>query len=122
LEVDNSHRVFNATTLFENKIRYDNIKNIFLFVIKSHLPVHVLLIGPLGSPKTLFLMERMKIQRSYFTLESHGTKSGMLDYLFKNGPPNLMIYDIEYMPIKDQTALLSLMETGILSETKFDKT
>ena len=109
-------------TLFENIIGYDNVKKIFSFAIASHLPVHILLVGPPGSAKTLFLMECMNIQRSYFTLGSHGPKAGMIDYLFSNRPRNLIIDEIEYMPIKDQAALLSLMETGILSETKFEKT
>ena len=108
--------------LFENIIGYDNIKKIFSFAISSHLPVHILLVGPPGSAKTLFLMECMNLQRSYFTLGSHSTKAGMVDYLFTNRPRNLIIDEIEYMPIKDQAALLSLMETGILSETKFEKT
>jgi Holliday junction DNA helicase RuvB len=30
--------------------------------------------------------------------------------------------EIEHMPMKDQTALLSLMETGIVSETKYQRT
>lgn len=110
------------TTLFENIIGYDNIKKIFSFVVSSQLPVHILLIGPPGSAKTLFLMECMNLQRSYFTLGSHSTKAGMVDYLFTSRPRNLIIDEIEYMPIKDQAALLSLMETGILSETKFGKT
>jgi len=46
----------------------------------------------------------------------------MLDYLFESRPRYLIVDEIEHMGIKDQTALLSLMETGILSETKFQKT
>ena len=46
----------------------------------------------------------------------------MLDYLFNNRPKNLIIDEMEYMAIKYQAALLSLMETGILSETKYEKT
>ena len=46
----------------------------------------------------------------------------MVDYLFVNRPRYLIIDEIEYMAIKDQAVLLSLMETGILSETKFEKT
>ena len=111
-----------CTTLFENIIGYNNIKKIFSFVISSQLPVHILLVGPPGSAKTLFLMECMNFQRSYFTLGSHSTKAGMVDYLFASRPRNLIIDEIEYMPIKDQAVLLSLMETGILSETKFGKT
>ena len=46
----------------------------------------------------------------------------MLEYLFEKRPRYLIVDEIEHMGIKDQTALLSLMETGILSETKFQKT
>src|SRR6478736_5798347 len=112
---------FKTYSLFNNIVGYDNIKKIFYFAIRSHLPVHILLVGPPGSAKTLFLMEGMNLQRSYFTLGSHSTKAGMVDYLFVNRPRYLIIDEIEYMAIKDQAMLLSLMETGILSETKFEK-
>ena len=46
----------------------------------------------------------------------------MIDYLFVKRPRYLIVDEIEHMPMKDQTALLSLMETGILAETKFQKT
>ena len=65
---------FKTYSLFNNIVGYDNIKKIFHFAIKSYLPVHILLVGPPGSAKTLFLMECMNLQRSYFTLGSHGTK------------------------------------------------
>jgi len=118
----NTSSDFKTNSLFNNIVGYDNIKKIFYFAIRSHLPVHVLLVGPPGSAKTLFLMECMNLQRSYFTLGSHSTKAGMVDYLFVNRPRYLIIDEIEYMVIKDQAMLLSLMETGILSETKFEKT
>lgn len=108
--------------LFDDIVGYDDVKLIFNYAINSSLPVHILLVGPPGSAKTLFMLEIMKLERSYFTLGSHSTKAGMIDYLFTNRPRNLIIDEIEYMPIKDQAALLSLMETGILSETKFEKT
>ncbi|MGD9533183.1 MAG: AAA family ATPase [Candidatus Nitrosocosmicus sp.] len=108
--------------LFGNIVGYDEIKKIFNYVLNSSLPVHVLLVGPPGSAKTLFLMECMKLPRSYFTLGSHSTKAGMLDHLFNSRPKHLIVDEIEYMAVKDQAALLSLMETGILSETKFEKT
>lgn len=108
--------------LFNNIVGYEDVKKIFYFAFNSSNPVHILLVGPPGSAKTLFLTECMKLERSYFTLGSHSTKAGMIDYLFNNRPKNLIIDELEYMSIKDQAALLSLMETGILSETKFEKT
>ncbi len=107
---------------FSSIIGYDDVKKLFKLSLESDKPVHILLVGPPASAKTLFMLECIKLDRSYFTLGSHSTKSGMIDYLFQNRPKYLIIDEIEHMPIKDQTALLSLMETGIISETKHKKT
>ena len=68
------------------------------------------------------MLECIKLERSYFTLGSQSTKSGMIDYLFEKRPRYMIVDEIEHMPMKDQTALLSLMETGIVAETKFQRT
>lgn len=108
--------------LFSPIVGYNDVKKIFGLSINSQKPVHILLVGPPASAKTLFMLECMKLERAYFTLGSHSTRSGMLEYLFERRPRYLIVDEIEHMGIKDQTALLSLMETGILSETKFQKT
>ena len=108
--------------LFESIVGYGDIKKLFHMSLSSHKPVHILLVGPPASAKTLFMLECMRLERSYFTLGSHSTKSGMIDYLFDKRPRYLIVDEIEHMPVKDQTALLSLMETGIVAETKFQKT
>jgi Holliday junction DNA helicase RuvB len=46
----------------------------------------------------------------------------MIDYLFQNRPRYLLIDEIDKSAPKHQTFLLNLMETGIISETKFGKT
>jgi Holliday junction DNA helicase RuvB len=107
---------------FESIVGYDDVKRLFNMSLSSEKPVHILLVGPPASAKTLFMLECMKLERSYFTLGSHSTKSGMIDYLFEKRPRYLVVDEIEHMPMKDQTALLSLMETGIVSETKFQRT
>lgn len=108
--------------LFDTVVGYDDVKRLFNLSLASEKPVHILLVGPPASAKTLFMLECMKLDRSYFTLGSHSTKSGMLDYLFEKRPRYLIVDEIEHMPMKDQTALLSLMETGIVSETKYQRT
>jgi Holliday junction DNA helicase RuvB len=108
--------------LFENIVGYSDVKRLFHLSISSEKPVHLLLVGPPASAKTLFMLECMRLERSYFTLGSHSTRSGMIDYLFDKRPRYLIVDEIEHMPMKDQTALLSLMEAGIISETKFQKT
>ena len=108
--------------LFENIVGYSDVKRLFHLSLSSERPVHLLLVGPPASAKTLFMLECMRLERSYFTLGSHSTRSGMIDYLFDKRPRYLIVDEIEHMPMKDQTALLSLMEAGIISETKFQKT
>lgn len=108
--------------LFDNIIGYSDVKKLFNLSLSSEKPVHMLLVGPPASAKTLFMLECMKLERSYFTIGSHSTKSGMMDYLFERRPRYLIIDEIEHMPMKDQTSLLSLMEKGIIAETKFQKT
>jgi Holliday junction DNA helicase RuvB len=112
----------NNDAMFESIVGYDDVKRLFKMSLASDRPVHILLVGPPASAKTLFMLECMKLERSFFTLGSHSTKSGMIDYLFEKRPRYLIVDEIEHMPAKDQTALLSLMETGILAETKFQKT
>ena len=109
-------------SLFESIIGYDDIKKIFKMSLISDNAVHILLVGPPASAKTLFMLEFLKLERSYFTLGSHSTKAGMIDYLFDYRPRYLLVDEIEHMPYKDQTSLLSIMETGILTETKSQKT
>jgi Holliday junction DNA helicase RuvB len=118
----NSKKSIGNYDLFDNIIGYEDIKKLFFLSFESQKPIHVLLVGPPASAKTLFMLGCMKLDRSYFTLGTHSTKSGMVDYLFEKRPRYLVIDEIEHMPIKDQTVLLSLMETGIIAETKHMKT
>jgi holliday junction DNA helicase RuvB len=81
------------------------------------------LIGPPASAKTMFIKSMMmKLDNSYFTDGGNSTKAGMLEYIFDNKPKYLLIDEIDKMSSKDQTFLLNLMETGIVSETKHAKT
>ena len=119
---NNSNKSILQYDLFDNIIGYDDIKKLFFLSFESQRPIHILLVGPPASAKTLFMLGCMKLERSYFTLGPHSTKSGMVDYLFEKRPRYLIIDEIEHMPVRDQTVLLSLMETGIIAETKHMKT
>jgi replication-associated recombination protein RarA len=119
---EEKNTITKSQQLFDSIIGYNDVKRLFNLSFSSEKPVHILLVGPPASAKTLFMLSCMKLERSYFTLGSHSTKSGMMDYLFQKRPRYLIIDEIEHMPIKDQTALLSLMETGIIVETKYKKT
>ena len=86
--------------------------------INADKPVHILLVGPPASAKSLFMSCLTKLERSYYAVGSSSTKSGIFDYLFEHRPRYFIIDEIEKMSKRDQTGLLTLMESGILSELK----
>ena len=59
--------------------------------INTEEPVHILLIGPPASAKTMFIKSMMKLGNSYFTDGGNTTKAGMLDYVFENKPKYFLI-------------------------------
>lgn len=108
---------------FEEIVGHDDIKQIFVKAILSKRPIHLLLVGSPGSAKTMFLTEIMRREKpSYFIVGSNTTKAGLVNQLFERRPKFLLIDELEKMSTTDQTALLHLMETGIISETKIHKT
>jgi len=113
----------NRPAIFEEIVGHSDIKQIFVIAMGSKKPVHLLLLGQPASAKTMFLTEIMRHYKdSYFVVGSNTTKAGLVNQLFERRPRFLLIDELEKMSITDQTALLHLMESGIISETKFNKT
>ena len=100
-----------SNALFDDIIGCDHIKKLFKMALDSESAVHILLVGP-----------RHHLKNSYFADGANSTKSGMIDYLLANRPQYLLFDEIDKMTNKDQAFLLNLMETGIVSETKYCKT
>jgi Cdc6-like AAA superfamily ATPase len=71
----------------------------------------VLLTGPPACAKTLFLQCLMKLKGSHF-----------IDFVFKNKPKYLLLDELDKLSRKDQAFLLNLMEIGIVSEIKYNRT
>lgn len=59
---------------------------------------------------------------SLFLIGSNTAKAGLLNQLSETSPKFVLLDEIEKMSKLDQTSLLHLMETGIISETKLNKT
>jgi Holliday junction DNA helicase RuvB len=108
--------------LFENIYGYDNVKRLFRMALESPDTTSILLSGPPASAKTLFLQCLMKLRHYHFIDCSNATKPGMVDYIFDHKPKYLLLDELDKLSRKDQTFLLNLMETGIVSETKHNKT
>jgi Holliday junction DNA helicase RuvB len=124
----NFQRLFGTFTkpredVFDEIIGHENIKKLFGLALRSQGPNHILLSGIPASAKTMFLMSlRKHLKNSHFVDGENTTKAGIIDYLFKNRPRYLLADEIDKMSPIDQTFLLNLMETGIVTETKYGKT
>jgi Holliday junction DNA helicase RuvB len=107
--------------LFVDVYGCDDIKKLFRLSLESNHICSILLTGPPASAKTLFLQSLMKLRDSCFMDCSNATKSGIVDYVFEH-KPKYLLDELDKLSRKDQTFLLNLIETGIVSETKYNKT
>jgi Holliday junction DNA helicase RuvB len=105
--------------LFENIYGYEDVKRLFRMALESHHNRSILLTGPPASAKTLFLQSLVKLKDSHFIDCSNAT---ICYYIFENKPKYLLLDELDKLSRKDQTFLLNLMETGIVTETKYNRT
>jgi len=110
--------------MFDKIVGYEGIKRTFLRSLSSKEPVHILLVGPPGQAKTMFLKSILQAfghNKAFLTVGGNASKSGMIDVLFELRPKYLLVDEIEHLKSEYQTILLSLMETGILTQTVHKK-
>ncbi len=104
---------------FQEVVGYPELKRLFMKSVVSKDPVHILLTGPPASSKSLFLLKLVEgLDNAYFIDAVGASGPGMVEYMFSNDVKYLLIDEIDKMKKNDQAALLNVMETGILSETK----
>lgn len=106
--------------LFDVIEGYQDIKDLISTVLRSDKPVHLLFTGVPSSAKTMFLIELSRLGAPYI-LGSQATKAGIADVLFDTEPEILLCDEVDRIGTRDIAVLLSLMETGIVSETKHGK-
>lgn len=107
--------------LFDVIVGYDNIKRLFRLSLNSDKPVHIALIGEPATGKTVFLQEIARLKGAQYALGVTASKAGLRELLMDERPRYLLIDEIDKMHHKDYAVLLSLMETGIVSNIKANK-
>jgi Holliday junction DNA helicase RuvB len=113
------HNITPEEKFFANVVGYPDIKKLLLKSVVSKEPINILLTGPPSSSKTIFLLEMLEgLDQTYFIDAVSASGAGMTEHLFTNNTKYLLIDEIDKMKKNDQAALLNVMETGILSETK----
>ncbi|HEX7179248.1 MAG TPA: AAA family ATPase [Nitrososphaeraceae archaeon] len=119
----NTEEISPEEKFFSNVVGYPEIKKLLLKSVVAKDPVHILLTGLPSSSKTVFLLEILEgLDDTYFIDAVGASGPGMMEHLFSNSTKYLLIDEIDKLKKNDQAALLNVMETGILSETKLGKT
>ena len=62
------YRVRQVNRLFNPVIGFEDLKEIFQLSITADKPVHILLVGPPASAKSLFMSCLTKLERSYYAV------------------------------------------------------
>jgi Holliday junction DNA helicase RuvB len=110
--------------IFDSIIGLSDLKEILIRCLVAEEPTNVLLSGPPASAKTLFLLAIHKeMTGCYFVDAANSSGAGMVDYLFAHPETQILLIDeLDKLSKKDQTTLLNLLETGILTSNKVRKT
>ena len=104
--------------LFDFILGHEDVKDLFWRSINAERPVHILLVGPPATAKTMFLGELGRLPFSRFALGGSTRKGGLEDYLLEFRPRYLIIDEIDKMDMRDMSVLLSLMESGLVVRLK----
>lgn len=109
--------------LFDIIYGHDAIKRLLRFCLEAHAPVNALLVGSPGSAKSMFLDEIGRCGPSHYMVANLSSKAGITEYLLSDAACQyLRVDEFEKGSVDDLNALLSLMETGLVTQTKFGKT
>lgn len=110
--------------LFEEIVGYDDIKQLTRRALESPKPVSILYLGSPASAKTLFLEGIARLPGSRFMLGGSTKKAGLTRFLMENGETvkRIVLDELDKASRDELSALLSLMESGIVTEMKTGRT
>lgn len=107
--------------LFGYVIGHEKAKYLLLRALKADVPVHCLLVGPVGTAKSLMLDDIAKLENGHYYAASNTTKAGLVGFLVEMKPSILCLDELDKMQSRDMTPLLNLMETGKVTRLHANK-
>lgn len=104
--------------IFDDVVGYEEVKFLMRRAMSSDEIVNILLVGPPGSAKTVFLMCINKLGGSEFISGKPTSGPGFMDVMFEEEPRYIAIDEFDDMENDHQKNLSDYTETGMLIETK----
>ena len=109
------HEPIQIDGLFGSIVGHEPVKTLLRFSLQAERPVHVVLVGPPGTAKSLFLEDLATLAGAHMFAGSTTTKSGLVGFLLDQRPRYLILDEMDKMPAVDMSPLLNLMETGMVT-------
>lgn len=107
--------------LFDDVIGYDDVKWLVKRALTTEDITNILLVGPPGSAKTVFLLCIEELEDAMFVSGKTTSGPGVLSMMFRETPRYLAIDEFDDVDKDVQEVLSQHMDTGILDETKVGK-
>ena len=104
--------------VFDDVVGYEDAKWLLTKALSSDNIVNVLLVGPPGCGKTVFLRCINNLNGSSFVSGKNASGPGFIDEMFETKPRYMCIDELDDMENAHQQVLSDYTEEGILSETK----
>lgn len=104
--------------VFDDVVGYEDVKFLMRRAMSNDEIVNIVMFGPPGSAKTVFLMCINKLDDSCFISGKPTSGPGFYDKMFDEEPRYMAIDELDNMSTDDQKALSDYTEHGILVETK----
>jgi Holliday junction DNA helicase RuvB len=103
-------------------IGHEEKKEIMMRALKSRERTHLLLYGSVASAKSLTLECLSRLPGAKYILGSSASKAGLFELLYNEEPRFLILDEVDKIDTaEDLSILLSVMERGFISETKYGR-
>jgi Holliday junction DNA helicase RuvB len=108
--------------MFSDIVGLDDIKRLVVDVLKASKPVHLLLVGPPASAKTMILEAISERYNVPIILAGTSTKAGLREFIVENKPTIMLIDELDKItnPL-DLSVLLTWMQSQRLTVTMASK-
>jgi hypothetical protein len=104
--------------LFDHIVDHDEVKHWVNKSLASPTPVHILLVGPPATAKSMFLEALGSLPGSQYALGGSSSRAGIADFLLNFRPRYLVVDELDKMKAEDFSVLLSLMQSGVVARLK----
>jgi len=102
---------------------YDDLRDLIVKSIRANNPVHILLVGPPSTGKTVMLMEVERLRGSIYITGEKITKAGLTELLLNRKPRYLIVDEIDKVDdVETLSVLNTLMESQRLIVVQHNKT